>query len=58
MKHNRFDISALDQSKIQVISTAEALKDVTPIQWSQDVLDGKAMVVITEIRIPQGVKNV
>lgn len=31
----------------KTISTEEALKDVVPFQWSEEVLSGKAKVIIS-----------
>jgi hypothetical protein len=32
----------------KVISTKESLRDITPIPWNKDVLNGNKKVVITE----------
>lgn len=42
------DLSKLRNRKHTVVSTKEALKDVTPIDWSNDVLSGKRKVTITK----------
>lgn len=41
----------LDMSKIKfsgTLSMEEALKDVTPMEWDQEVLDGRKKVSITK----------
>jgi hypothetical protein len=47
----RREYKKLDMSKLifadGFISTEEALKDVTPIEWSDDVLSGKKKVTVT-----------
>lgn len=42
------DLGKLRNRKHTVVSTKEALKDVTPIDWSNDVLSGKRKVTITK----------
>ena len=46
-EYRRLDFSKLKFSE-KTISTEEALKDITPIQWSEDVLSGKKKVTITK----------
>lgn len=45
MSSNQKEYKRLDLSKINfkntIISTEEALKDIVPIAWSDDVLNGK-----------------
>ena len=36
----------LKNKKTTVISSKEALKDITPIEWSEDVLSGKNKVIV------------
>lgn len=47
---NRSTYDKLDLSKLnfsdETISTEEALKDVCPIEWSPDILDGKRKAII------------
>lgn len=48
---NRSNFKSLNLSKLQnkksiIISSKEALKDVTPIDWNQEVLTGKKKIVI------------
>lgn len=35
-----------ENKKTTIISSKEALRDVTPINWAQDVIDGKKKVEI------------
>lgn len=43
------DINKLLQTKkFEVISSEKALKDVIPIDWSEDVLSGKKKVILTK----------
>lgn len=39
-KKRRLDFSKLSGRKSKIVSSEEALKDVTPINWSKDVLSG------------------
>ena len=45
-QYRKLDMSKLKFREHSTISTEEALKDVTPIKWSQEVLDGKKKVFI------------
>lgn len=36
----------LKNKKTTIVSSEEALKDVTPIDWSDDVLSGKKKIII------------
>lgn len=40
------DLSTLGDKKITIMSSKEALKDVTPINWSKSVLSGKKKVTV------------
>lgn len=44
----KLDIEKLKLRANGITTTQEALKDVAPINWSQDVLDGKKKVVVKE----------
>jgi hypothetical protein len=43
----RLDMSKLNSRITKIVPIEEALKDVTPIEWSDEVLSGKKEVVIT-----------
>ena len=43
----RLDIEKLKRRITKVISTEEALKDVEPMEWPEEVLSGKKKVIIT-----------
>lgn len=47
-KCRALDLSKLRNRKHTILSTKEALKDVTPINWSKDVISGKRKVTITK----------
>lgn len=47
-EYRRLDFSKLKHRMGNIISTEEALKDVTPIQWPEEVLTGKKKVIITK----------
>jgi len=44
--YNSLDLNKLKSKKHTIISSKEALKDITPIEWSEDVLSGKKKVII------------
>ena len=43
----RLDLEKLKSRITKVISTEEALKDVEPMEWSEEVLSGEKKVIIT-----------
>lgn len=45
-KKRRLDFSKLSGRKSKIVSSEEALKDVTPINWSKDVLSGDKKINI------------
>lgn len=48
LQPRRLDFSKISGRIVGNVSTEEALKDVTPIQWSEDVLNGNKKVTITK----------
>lgn len=49
--YKHLDLSKLSYRKYQTISTSELLEDITPIQWSEDVLNGEKKVIIDKYGI-------
>jgi hypothetical protein len=47
MGESRLDVNKLNSRIKKVIFTEEALKDVTPIEWSDDILSGKRKLEVT-----------
>lgn len=47
-QYKTLDISKLKFREHSIISTEEALKDVTPIDWPDDVLNGDKKVIISK----------
>lgn len=45
-EYNTFDLNVIMKKNAKVISSEEALKDVNPVEWSEDILQGKEKVVI------------
>jgi hypothetical protein len=45
-KKRRLDFSKLSGRKSKIVSSEDALKDVTPINWSKDVLSGDKKINI------------
>lgn len=52
--YRKMNMSKLSNRKHKVISTNEALKDVTPIEWSSNVLNGRNKIRIDK----RGIKEV
>lgn len=40
------DLSILKNKKSTIVSSKEALKDVTPINWSKSVLSGEKKIIV------------
>lgn len=49
-EYKKIDMKKLKEKEIITISTKEALKDITPIRWSEDVLNGKKKVIVTNYK--------
>lgn len=45
-EYKKINMSQLSSRRHKTISTNEALKDITPIQWSKNVLNGTSKVQI------------
>lgn len=43
----KLNISILQSKQTVVVSSEEALKNITPINWSEDVLTGKKKVIVS-----------
>lgn len=44
--YRRLDFSKISSRNTKVVSSEEALKDVIPVEWSEDILNGKRKVTI------------
>lgn len=44
MNIRKLDMEKIAQKKSIIVSTKEALKDVTPIKWSTDILMGQKKI--------------
>lgn len=45
-KLKSFNLNILQNKKTTIVSTQDSLKDVTPINWSEEVLSGKKKVLL------------
>ncbi|MBQ2923776.1 MAG: hypothetical protein IJE60_11940 [Tyzzerella sp.] len=45
--YRRLDLEKLQSRITKVITTEEALKDVVPMEWPEEVMSGKQKVIIT-----------
>ena len=41
LQHRRLDFSKLNNRIVGTLSSEEALKDITPMQWSKSIISGK-----------------
>lgn len=46
LQYKRLDFNKIKNITNENISSEEALKDIVPIQWSEDILSGKKKVII------------
>lgn len=46
--YNTFDLNKIMQKKSKIVSSEDALKDVIPVEWSDEVLRGKEKVVLNK----------
>lgn len=49
-KYATLDLQALMRKNGKIISSEEALKDVQPVDWGKDVLQGKKKVTVTRVK--------
>jgi len=45
-KYNTLDLNNLNNKKTKIVSSEEALKDISPINWSKEVLSGEKKINI------------
>ena len=45
-KFKSLDLDKLEDKKLKIVSTKEALSDVTPISWGEEVLSGKKKIIV------------
>ena len=47
-KYNPLDLKKLHDENVLTISTKDALKDVTPINWDDEVMNGRKSVLLID----------
>lgn len=48
MSYATLDLNALGKKNVKIVSSKDALKDVIPIAWGEDVLQGREKVIVAE----------
>ena len=48
LQYRRLDFEKISKRIVGKISSEEALAEITPIQWSEDVINGKKKVIISK----------
>ncbi len=48
MPYAALDLHALSKKNVKIISSKDALKDVVPIPWEEDVLEGNRRVIVAK----------
>lgn len=46
--YRKLDMNAVMSKKGKIISSEEALRDIVPIEWDEEVLNGERKVVLTK----------
>lgn len=46
-RYATLDLQALSRKKGKIVSSQEALRDVKPVEWDKDVVQGKRKVIVT-----------
>ncbi len=46
VKYNTLDLQALLSKKSKIVSSEEALREVEPVSWSDDVMQSQKKVVV------------
>lgn len=47
-RYATLDLQALSRKKSKIVSSQEALRDVKPVEWDKDVMQGKRKVIVTQ----------
>lgn len=42
------DLQSLSKKNVRIVSSSEALKDVSPIKWEEETLQGSKKITITK----------
>ena len=54
-KYTALDLQILTKKKGKIVTSEEALKDVQPVEWGEDVLRGRKKVKV--VRVKDGEAN-
>ena len=49
-KYAALDLQILTKKKGKIVTSEEALKDVRPVEWGEDVLQGRKKVKVTRVK--------
>lgn len=52
----KLDLDKVRKRTVKTISTEEALKDIAPMEWPEEVLSGEKKVVVSNMDLVQGDK--
>lgn len=47
-RYATLDLQALSRKKGKIVSSQEALRDVKPVKWDKDIMQGKRKVIVTQ----------
>ena len=48
LSYNKLDLHSLGKKNVKIVSSEEALKDVIPMKWEEDTIQGRTKVTVTK----------
>ena len=48
LSYNKIYLHSLGKKKVKIVSSEEALKDVIPMKWEEDTIQGRTKVTVTK----------
>lgn len=48
LSHTKLDLHSLGKKNVKIVSSEEALKDVIPMKWEEDTIQGRTKVTVTK----------
>ena len=48
LSYTKLDLHSLGKKNVKIVSSEEALKDVIPMKWEEDTIQGRTKVTVTK----------
>ena len=48
LSYTKLDLHSLGKKNVKIVSSEEALKDVIPMKWEEDTIQGRTNVTVTK----------